>query len=323
MSQSLALRTSIEPSIARDALDYAMASKSLNTHKTYNMAWANFKDFCAEFHYTALPASPDTVAAYVTFLAKHNRPSTIAVKLAAISFAHKAAEQSDPVQHVRVQTVMAGIRRTYGIKPNKKRALSKDVIRAALLAMPAPVTDADKLRHARDRAIILIAWVGMLRRSEVMNLTVKDIRTRESGLTLVIRRSKTDQESRGQEVQLPNCGGDINPVAALKAWLQLSGIKAGPIFRKIDYRGNIGKRALGDRAVAILAKKIARAAGLNDKFFAGHSFRRGGITSAYRAHEPEHKIMAQSRHKSTAVVREYNDAATDDAMEAARAALEK
>ena len=128
---------------------------------------------------------------------------------------------------------------------------------------------------------------------------------------MTLRRSKTDQEGAGAQLGVPY-GSDpaTCPVRALRCWLDRSGIEAGPIFRPVDRHGNLGAARLSDRAVALVVKRTADAAGLDAARFAGHSLRAGLITSAAEAGVQERHIMAQSRHKSVPVMRRYIRGAT-------------
>jgi integrase len=66
-----------------------------------------------------------------------------------------------------------------------------------------------------------------------------------------------------------------------------------------------GYPALSDRAVALVVKRTAEAAGLDPARFAGHSLRSGFATSAARAGIGEADIMSETGHRSVAVVRRY------------------
>src|SRR5260370_38045 len=86
------------------------------------------------------------------------------------------------------------------------------------------------------------AWfAAALRRSELVDLKVKDVEWRPKGILLHLRRSKTDQEGKGRAIPVPR-GRALKPVAALEAWLQASGIAEGPIFREVDRHGRVGKK---------------------------------------------------------------------------------
>ena len=92
------------------------------------------------------------------------------------------------------------------------------------------------------------------------------------------------------------------PVRALKAWLTAAEIAEGPIFRKVDRYGHVGTAPLSGQAVADIIKARATAAGRDPASFAGHSLRRGHVTSAAKAGVSRQKIKAQTGHVSDRMV---------------------
>ena len=52
----------------------------------------------------------------------------------------------------------------------------------------------DNLKGVRDRALVLVAFAGAFRRSELVSLDVADVDVTEDGLVVTLQRSKTDQE---------------------------------------------------------------------------------------------------------------------------------
>lgn len=50
----------------------------------------------------------------------------------------------------------------------------------------------DHLRGRRDRALLLLCFVGALRHSKLVGFEVKDAQITREGIVLTIRRSKTD-----------------------------------------------------------------------------------------------------------------------------------
>jgi integrase len=62
---------------------------------------------------------------------------------------------------------------------------------------------ADDAAGCRDRALLLMGFAGALRRSELVGLDVEDVVETNGGLTVRIRRSKTDQEGGGRSVGVP------------------------------------------------------------------------------------------------------------------------
>src|SRR5437016_2631552 len=115
-----------------------------------------------------------------------------------------------------------------------------------------------------------------------------------------IRKVKADRSASPDGSNPTTC-----PLRALRAWLEQSDIKDGPLFRPIDRHGHLGCERLSDRAVAIIIKRTAEAAGFDPKQVAGHSLRSGMATSAARAGATEAEIMNQTGHKSLPVLRRY------------------
>jgi integrase len=86
--------------------------------------------------------------------------------------------------------------------------------------------------------------------------------------------------------------------------LLASGISSGAIFRGINRHGQV-KRALTSQVVALQVKRYAALAGLDASLFSGHSLRAGLCTSAALNGASERKIMDQTRHRSSVMVRKY------------------
>ena len=73
-----------------------------------------------------------------------------------------------------------------------------------------------------------------MRRSELIGLDVAHVTWTEEGLKLLIERSKTDKQGEGVEITFPRGKAEGTcPVAALKDWLDLTELTAGPLFRKV------------------------------------------------------------------------------------------
>jgi integrase len=158
----------------------------------------------------------------------------------------------------------------------------------------------------RDRALLLLGFAGALRRSELVGLDVADVSEGTDGLTVRLRRSKTDQEGAGRTIGVPYGSNPITcPVRAWRGWLEVSGIAEGPAFRPVDRHGHIGATRLSAPAVALVLKRHAARAELDPGEVAGHSLRAGLATSAAVAGVPERVIAEQTGHKGTAMLRRY------------------
>jgi hypothetical protein len=69
------------------------------------------------------------------------------------------------------------------------------------------------------------------------------------------------------------------PTQATLAWLAIADISQGPLFRALDRHGHLGAERLSDRAVALVVKRAAQAAGLDPARYAGESLRQGGLAA--------------------------------------------
>jgi integrase len=206
-----------------------------------------------------------------------------------------------------VRLVWAGIRRTHGTAQEGKAPALVEDLRAMVEAMvPRRCGQAWRLLELRDRALLLLGFAGAFRRSELVSFDVEDLELSRAGLAVRLRRSKTDQEGQGRRVGIPRGQrAETCPVRALQAWLERARIEAGPIFRGVNRHGQLQSGQLSDRAVALVVKRRAAAAGLDPERLAGHSLRAGLATSAAAAGASERKIMDQTGHKSVTMVRRY------------------
>lgn len=294
---------------------YIEAAKATSTQRAYRTHWKDFQGFCADRGYKSLPASPVAVADYMTFLADIGaKMSTIQVKAAAISYAHRTAGVDNPVRAVAVQETLRGIRRVLGTSQHGKDPLALNELRELMNTLP------DNIRGIRDKALLLIGFAGAFRRSELVELNVTDIVFEPKQIRVTIRRSKTDQEGSGMIKVIPVLHDkSLCPVTALREWISAASITDGPIFRPIDRWGNIHKRNIQAQEVARIIKKYAPSAKLDMSHFAGHSLRAGYVTEAADHDVPLWKIKQQTGHKSDTTVQRYIRNRGRGALDATRA----
>lgn len=286
--------------VLTSAASYAQAEKALATRLAYRADWRHFTSWCDTVNSRSLPAEPATVAGYLAHLADSGRSaSTIGRRLAAINYAHKLKGLDSPTTAEGVRAVLRGIRRSLGVKVNRKTAASAGAIAAMLAQVP------DTLAGTRDRALLLLGFAAALRRSELAALRRNDIALSAEGALVTIRASKTDQEGEGAEIAVPR-GGRLKPVEAIEHWLAIAQISQGPVFRPIDRHGRIGAAALTDRSVANVIKRYAQAAGLDASRFSGHSLRAGFVTSALEHGADLFKVMDVTRHRRLETLKGYD-----------------
>lgn len=275
-AQLIKASTLSTPSIPSDVRKFMDNAKSYSTHRTYLASWRDFQEYCRHKKIQALPARPGDIVQYLSFCADGGlKVSTLSVRLAAISMIHRLNNLPDPTRDESIRMIMAGIRRTVGVRPCQKEALLFDGLKRIVSMIP------NDLRGLRDKALLLLAWATASRRSEIIQLDFDDLKITQTGLTIIVRRSKTDQEGKGDEKHIPHIRlEDICPVCILLKWLDRAKIKNGAVFRKVDRWGKVSKKRLTPQVVALIVKKYARASGFDPVNYSGHSLRAGAVTQA-------------------------------------------
>jgi site-specific recombinase XerD len=283
-----------------EAKEHLANSKAENTIRAYQTDWTQFSEWCEKYRLQALPANPETVAYYITFLAKTLKASSIKRKIAAISQRHETAGYPSPTKTAPVKGVWNGIQRTIGTKEEGKDALWLDDLREMIKVIPQ-----DTLTGLRNRALLIIGWAGALRRSELSGLTVENISKTRDGLILHLNRSKTDQKGKGQEVAIPYGSNPLTcPVRSLEDWLAASGISDGSLFRGINRHGHI-LGGLTPQSIRLIVKDCCEKVGLEPDKYGAHSLRSGFCSTAAKAGKAEHQIMKQTRHKRSDSLQRY------------------
>jgi len=290
----------VVPSPSQQVRDFIRAPKAESTIRGYRADWRNFCGWCDSHSLSPLPASSETVASYIVDCAEHLKVGTIQRRLNAIAEAHKAVGLESPTHHAMVTNTMKGIRRTKGTASEQKTPTLTDDIRAMVEATDTGIIG------TRDRSLMLLGFAGAFRRSELVGLDVEDCSFGKDGLTVTLRRSKTDQDGAGRKIGIPyGSNPETCPVRTVQAWLEVAGIAAGPLFRSITRHGRVRSGRLSGIDVSRVVKKLAKRAGLDPAKYGGHSLRAGHATAAAIAGASERSIMEQTGHRSVQMVRRY------------------
>ena len=180
------------------AADYRRAARAENTRRAYRAAVAAFTEWCAAHAQVALPASPETVAAFLAAEAGRGLAvNTLRLRHAALRYLHLLGGYPPPTASPLVSATFAGIRRAHRRPLAKKTALVIEPLRAALAAIP------DTLPGLRDRALLLVGFAAALRPSELARLDVAALTRHEDGIELFLPWRKNDQDARGTKLWLP------------------------------------------------------------------------------------------------------------------------
>lgn len=290
---------------------YAAHSIADNTRKAYESDWKQFYIWCLSHDCQSLPAEPETIAAYFSDLADRKmKVGTITRRFTSISVIHAAAGLPSPCKSSAVARTLKGIRKTVGKPVEKARAISWDELRRMVNHCDSSMSG------KRDKALLLLGWTSALRRSELVALNVGDLNFCKEGIILKIRSSKTDQESKGVMIAIPETEKPYCVVTAVKEWIERRekndelNCSEKPLFVNLGPKGNRNwfageKGRLNDRMVALIVKRYAGFIGLPTECVSAHSLRRGFATECGIHALPERIIARHTRHRSYEVLRGY------------------
>ena len=214
--------------VRRAADAFARQAKVANTRRAYR---AGVRASCDRHALPCLPAKPQDVVAFLA--AERGRGcsvSTVDLRRASIRYLHHLASVALPTAHAQVTETVAGIRRAAaaaGERPHKKAAATLAVLTRILAPVP------DDLVGLRDRAMLLLAFVGALRRSELAAVRVEHIEPRARGLQLTLPQSKGARAGGSVTIAIPAGSTAACPVKALYRWLEAASIRDGAVFRRI------------------------------------------------------------------------------------------
>lgn len=275
------------------------AAYSENTRRAYVQVWDRFCEVVGPGR--AMPATPGTVANYLSMLAEDGKSvATIRLAAAAISAAHRVAGDADsPCASPVVKTALKRISRQHGQVQSQASALdgaALDAIRATAM-LPRTgrrgVPEAPDYAVARGRVDIALCSVlsdGGLRRSEAAALTWGDMEIAADGSGRVrVAGSKTGEEGEGEVVVITAAA-----VQALDAIRNGAGAE-DPVF------------GMSESTIARRVKSAAAVAGLGDRF-SGHSGRVGLAQRMTAAGASPQAVMAQGRWRNAGTVARYTKA---------------
>jgi site-specific recombinase XerD len=217
-------RLSLQKTIEK--IDGAYAESTI---RAYRVDFAHFIKYCEELNECPLPATPETICLYIKSLIQGGRSSaSIRRVMAGMTTIHKLNRFPDPTKDPDVILEIRRMHRKIGRYQKQAFGITGEILEKLIQA-----TEAGN-RGARDRALLLIAYDTLCRRSEIIALLIEDIRFIESGdgvkASVLIRKSKTDQLAKGRRLNL-----GIKATEAQNLWLErMQNPKEGQLFKGVN-----------------------------------------------------------------------------------------
>jgi len=255
------------------------ADPALSTRKLYAGDWAGFVAWCRVRHCAPLPATAETLAAYLLAVAPRLSRGALGRRRAAIGAMHR--EAGLPLPRLDAASRKA-------LRDAAKPASGAVALLSSAVVLQRAATRCPRdLAGLRDRALLLLVAATRhppghpvsaarsepdpasgptavrgstaMPRLSLLALAAEDVRFIEAGVVLQLR-TRSEAPVPDRTLTLFRAGAaDLCPVRALEDWLRQSHTAFGPVFRKVDRWGNVEHAQLGSDAWhGILARRCGR-----------------------------------------------------------------
>jgi site-specific recombinase XerD len=298
-STKLTLNPQMTLLITIQKMDGAYADSTIRAYKDDFGAFINY---CLNSKLESLPADPQAICSYIKKLIDDGRTSaSIRRLMSGITTIHKLNRYVDPTKDPDVLLEMRRMHRKIGRYSKQAFGITSDILDKLI-----EVTEAGN-RGARDRALLLIAYDSLCRRSELASLLIENIKYIETSssikASILIRKSKTDQLGQGRRLVLND-----RATNALKEWLmRRKNPKNGPVFLGVDRAQKI-TNSFSAAQINRIYKRLAERAGLSKDLvdqISGHSLRVGHAQDMVNSGESLPMIMSKGRWSKTDTVMRY------------------
>ena len=167
-----------------EAVESIIESIPENSRRAFTSDWSQFSQWCESHNCVTLPATPDTVVAYIHELCKTHKVATIRRRLVSITKAHKLNNVPTPVKSEFVRAKLYTIMKNLRVKQDKKAPILTKQLRQILGNIP------EDLMGLRDRALLLVGFASGVRRDELVHINVSNFEFKEEGILLEIENGE-------------------------------------------------------------------------------------------------------------------------------------
>lgn len=272
-----------------------------NTRHTYTTGVTQWENFCRENQFQPYPAPEYHLFLFVASLSLRSCSyGTAKTYLAGISFAHELRGLRISIKNMSVvQRALQGLRHN-SVPSESRLPITIDILQSLHYSLAgSPLSAFSKLSIW---ACFTVAFFGFFRIGELLpsrsgnHILTTDVSLSVSGLSIHLRKCKTDQSGKGSLVRISPSMSHICAVRAMEAYLpyRLSRFPHGPVFVKDD--GHTLTPGLLNHHL----KTLLASAGVNAQRYSSHSFRAGAATTAAEMGVPDWLIKALGRWSSEA-----------------------
>ena len=289
--------------LSQDIPDILYSSRAESTNHSYGLAYKKWRLWASAYpEVLPLPAQANHVLLYLVELEKQATSfSILNLAVCAIKWAHSMAGLDSPTDSILIKEALLGFKRRLAQPTIRKEPFTKEQIMQII-----DVMDVTSLADVRNTALIVLAFFGLLRVSELRALKAQDIQWLDDHIVLHIRKSKCDQLRSGDKVYIARLGGKYCPILVFDKYIEMSGMSTSDlisddfIFRRVIPQHGSFKLALNNIAMTYsrirdVVKLKAEQIGLSKENFSTHSMRSGGATAAANANVDDRILQRHGR----------------------------
>lgn len=152
----------------------------------------------------------------------------------------------------------------------------------------------------RNRALLLLGFTGAFRRSELEALNVEHLAFDEEGLIISLDHSKTNQFGQAEEKAIfYSPDPSLCPIRSLQAWLRVLDRSAGCVFVSLRKNQQVTNRRMTSKYINLITQQYL------GRSYTAHSLRASFVTVSKLNGADDSKVMNQTKHKTSAMIRRY------------------
>ena len=266
-----------------------------NTIRAYRSDFIQYQIWCSNNKLKPIPASSDTMAAYIDHLSSNSKSATIRRRINSLGTILKLSKNHDPTKEPEVILALKRMHRKIGRAQQQATPLTKPLLTELLS------TCDESTRGVRNQVLLRLGYETMRRRSELCAFRFEDIcqaPNRKPAINLNF--SKTDQYGAGKVLPISE-----ELLELIEKWRDAVG-RDGYILRSINRHGHIGNN-LNSASISTILKILQEELkpGSNRQPLSGHSFRVGAALDLLEQGEPLEKIMLKGGWQADSTAMKY------------------
>jgi integrase len=266
-----------------------------NTIRAYRSDFIQYQTWCSHNNIDSIPATADTMAQYVDYLATIRKSATIRRRINSLGTVLKLSKHYNPTNQPEVILAIKRMHRKIGRAQQQATPLTKPLLNQLLSNCD------NNVRGIRNQVLLRLGYETMRRRSELCAFKFEDICKGANGKPAIrLNFSKTDQYGAGKVLPISE-----ELLRLLNQWKEIVGNQSY-ILRPINRHGHIGGN-LHPASIRTILKELQKDLKMDfdEQLLSGHSFRVGAALDLLEQGEPLEKIMLRGGWQTDSTAMSY------------------